>query len=124
MTHIIHKIASNARTICETYERFPKTFIMIRFLEIAPAIHQRSLCLYDWKFACIHVPQADVVLSISTLGRRFFSYSVNAELNHKFLLMDFLLTGCKKETIQIVIDTIFFQKAFNYSMMELQPTGL
>ena len=127
MTHIIHKIASNAHTICEAYEKIPKTFIHNDLsprnccLRRSPVRHQRSLCLYDWEFACIHVPQADVVHFLAFVLCEedvFRTVSMYAELYHRLLLMELQLSGCKEETLQMVNDMESFQKVFDYSMME------
>ena len=127
MRKVVHKIANNAHIICKVYKNHLKTLIHYDLsprnccLRRSPKAHQRSLCLYDWEFANIHVPQADVVHFLAfVLGAEdvFNTVSTYAEFYRKCLLTQLQLNGCNKEIMQMVSDVACFQKVFDFSMME------
>ena len=127
MRKFVHKIASNAHIICEVYNSYPKTLAHYDLsprnccLRRSPKANQRSLCLYDWEIANIHVPQADVVHFLAfALGEEdvFNAISTYAEFYQKCLLTQLQLNGCNKETVQMVSDGACFQRVFDFAMME------
>ena len=127
MRQIVHKIASNAHIFDKVYGNYPKTLIHYDLsprnccLRRSPKVHQRSLCLYDWEFANIHVPQADVAHFLTlVIGEEdaFNAISTYAEFYQKCLLTQLQFQGCSKETVQVVGDVACFQKVFDFSMME------
>ena len=128
MRQIVHKIANNAHIICKVYENHPKTLVHYDLsprnccLRRSPKVHQGSLCLYDWEFASIHVPQVDVVHFLTlVIGEEdaFNAISKYAEFYRKCLLTQLQHNGCNKETVQLVSDMAFFQKVVDFSMMEV-----
>ena len=128
MRKTVHKIASNALIICKVFRNNPKTLIHYDLtprnccLRRSPKAHQRSLCLYDWEFANIHIPQADVAhFLMFVIGEKdaFNAISTYAEFYRKCLLTQLQLNGCNKETMQMVSDVACFQKVFDFSMMEV-----
>ena len=127
VTKVVHRIAENIDIIVKEFDASPKTLIHHDFnprnacLRLSRDTGSRSLCLYDWELATIHVPQIDVaeflLFSLPVEGA-FEAMSSLAEFYRQCLVKELDKLGSHDEFVYRVVDPIVFHKLFDYSVMD------
>ena len=127
VANVVHRIAENIDIIVKEFNASPKTLVHNDFnprnccLRLAHDEESKSLCVYDWELATIHVPQVDVaefLIFSSPVKGAFEAMSSLAEFYRQCLVQELDKIGTHDEFVYRVVDPIVFHKLFDYSVME------
>ena len=124
---IVHRVAETIDVIVEEFNACPKTLIhndcnpRNSCLRLGQDSGNRSLCLYDWELAAIHVPHVDLaeflLFSLPVKGALESMLSL-AEFYRQCLIEELDKLGNPDKSVYRVADPIIFRKLFDYSVME------